>query len=125
MIYFQTKKPNLGKFWRALEWKNVGILYTHYITVLQQFGIFCILTPFLYFFKRGCPGWGANPGPLNFIYFLIFTTLPLSHSGSPTRFCILCQEKSGNPGLPKRANNLIFKTTGVAMAVKPLLHTSS
>jgi hypothetical protein len=28
-------------------------------------------------------GWGANPGPLNFIYFLIFTTLPLSHSGSP------------------------------------------
>jgi hypothetical protein len=23
--------------------------------------------------------WGANPGPLNFIYFLIFTTLPLSH----------------------------------------------
>jgi hypothetical protein len=35
------------------------------------------------FFKRGCQGWGANPGPLNFIYFLIFTTLPLSHSGSP------------------------------------------
>jgi hypothetical protein len=27
--------------------------------------------------------WGANPGPLDFIYFLIFTTLPLSHSGSP------------------------------------------
>jgi hypothetical protein len=21
MLYFQTKKPNLGKFWRALEWK--------------------------------------------------------------------------------------------------------
>jgi hypothetical protein len=34
-------------------------------------------------FLKGCPGWGANPGPLNFIYFLIFTTLPLSHSGSP------------------------------------------
>jgi hypothetical protein len=28
-------------------------------------------------------GWGATPGPLDFIYFLIFTTLPLSHSGSP------------------------------------------
>jgi hypothetical protein len=28
-------------------------------------------------------GWEANPGPLNFIYFLIVTTLPLSHSGSP------------------------------------------
>jgi hypothetical protein len=21
MVYFQTKSPNLGKFWRALEWK--------------------------------------------------------------------------------------------------------
>jgi hypothetical protein len=38
---------------------------------------------FITFFERGCPGWGANPGPLNIIYFLIFTTLPLSHSGSP------------------------------------------
>jgi hypothetical protein len=35
------------------------------------------------FLKRGCPGWGAIPGPLDFIYFLIFTTLPLCHSGSP------------------------------------------
>jgi hypothetical protein len=44
------------------------------------FGVFwdrCFL------FFKGCPGWGAKPGPLNFIYFLIFTTLPLSHSGSP------------------------------------------
>jgi hypothetical protein len=32
---------------------------------------------------RGCPGWGANSGPLNFIYLLIITSLPLSHSGSP------------------------------------------
>jgi hypothetical protein len=21
MVYFQTKNPNLGKFWRALDWK--------------------------------------------------------------------------------------------------------
>jgi hypothetical protein len=21
MVYFQTKDPNLGKFWRALQWK--------------------------------------------------------------------------------------------------------
>jgi hypothetical protein len=27
---------------------------------------------FYYLKKRGCPGWGANPGPLDFIYFLIF-----------------------------------------------------
>jgi hypothetical protein len=41
--------------------------------------------PFFSFFflKKGCPGWGVNPGPLDFIYFLIFTTLPLSPSGSP------------------------------------------
>jgi hypothetical protein len=29
------------------------------------------------------PGWEANSGPFDFIYFLIFTTLPLGHSGSP------------------------------------------
>jgi hypothetical protein len=40
-------------------------------------------TDVIIFFLKGCPGWGANPGPLDFIYFLIFTTLPLSHSGSP------------------------------------------
>jgi hypothetical protein len=41
---------------------------------------FTVLTGF---FKRGCTGWGANPSPLDIIYLLIFTTLPLSHSGSP------------------------------------------
>jgi hypothetical protein len=25
-----------------------------------------------HFKKRGCPGWGANPGPVDIIYFLIF-----------------------------------------------------
>jgi hypothetical protein len=40
----------------------------------------------LKFFSKGCPGWGANPGPLDLIYFLIFTTLLLSHSGSPRQF---------------------------------------
>jgi hypothetical protein len=39
--------------------------------------------------KKGYPGWGANPGPLNIIYFLIFATLPLSHSGSPHTRCDL------------------------------------
>jgi hypothetical protein len=27
---------------------------------------------FTQFFLKSCLGWGANPGPLNFIYFLIF-----------------------------------------------------
>jgi hypothetical protein len=47
----------------------------------------CEITPRygLVFFlnKRGCPGWGSNLGPVDFMYFLIFTTLLLSHSGSP------------------------------------------
>jgi hypothetical protein len=28
MVYFQTKKPNLGKFWRALEW-NMLVFFVH------------------------------------------------------------------------------------------------
>jgi hypothetical protein len=28
MVYFQTKNPNLGKFWRALEWKIVVYFMT-------------------------------------------------------------------------------------------------
>jgi hypothetical protein len=36
-----------------------------------------------YIFKR-LPGvMGSKPGSSHFIYFLIFTTLPVSHSGSP------------------------------------------
>jgi hypothetical protein len=27
---------------------------------------------YVYFFKEVARGWGANPGPLDFIYFLIF-----------------------------------------------------
>jgi hypothetical protein len=44
MVCFQTKNPNWGKFWRALEWKMlVCIFYGHlgYFTVL-----WCILWPF-------------------------------------------------------------------------------
>jgi hypothetical protein len=33
-----------------------------------------------WFFKEAARGWGANSGPLDFIYFLIFITLLLSHS---------------------------------------------
>jgi hypothetical protein len=37
-----------------------------------------------YFFKEVARGGERTPKPLDLIYFLIFTTLPLSHSGSPT-----------------------------------------
>jgi hypothetical protein len=52
---------------------------------VENISFYFILFYFYFFFKkRGCPGSGANPGPLDFIYVLIFTTLPLSHSGSPS-----------------------------------------
>jgi hypothetical protein len=34
MVYFQTKNPNLGKFWRALKWSGTGnerFVYGHLI----------------------------------------------------------------------------------------------
>jgi hypothetical protein len=47
MVFFQTKNPHLGKFWRALEWKMlVYIIHAHleYITaiwyMLWSFGNF-------------------------------------------------------------------------------------
>jgi hypothetical protein len=59
MVYFQTKNPNAGKFWRALEWKRLvysiviwnilwplGIFYGHLVYfmaiwyILWPFGIF-------------------------------------------------------------------------------------
>jgi hypothetical protein len=47
MVCFQTKNPNLVKFWRVLQFENVGIFYVHlaYFTaianILWLFGIFC------------------------------------------------------------------------------------
>jgi hypothetical protein len=46
MVYLQTKNFNLGKFWRALEWKIAGIIYDNlkYLTAiwytLWPFGIY-------------------------------------------------------------------------------------
>jgi hypothetical protein len=36
---FQTKNPNLGKFWRALDWKML-IYFMPIWNILQTFGIF-------------------------------------------------------------------------------------
>jgi hypothetical protein len=41
MVYFQTKNPNLGKFWRVLQWK----MYANVVairSILQPFGIFSL-----------------------------------------------------------------------------------
>jgi hypothetical protein len=39
MVYFQTKNPNLGKFWRALDWKML-IYFMAIWNILWRFGIF-------------------------------------------------------------------------------------
>jgi hypothetical protein len=39
MVCFQTKNPNFGKFWRALDWK----MFLHFVAIwniLCSFGIF-------------------------------------------------------------------------------------
>jgi hypothetical protein len=39
MVSFQTKNPNLGKFWRAFDWKRLIYLMAIW-NILQTFGIF-------------------------------------------------------------------------------------
>jgi hypothetical protein len=39
MVYFQTKNPNLGKFWRALDRKMLKYLFTAILNILQTLGI--------------------------------------------------------------------------------------
>jgi hypothetical protein len=56
MVYFQTKSPNLGKFWRVLQWKMLvyfmsvwnislpfAILYGHLVHFLLIWYIFSVL----------------------------------------------------------------------------------
>jgi hypothetical protein len=46
MVYFQTKNPNLGKFWRVLAMEDAGIYYGHLVNflafwyILWNYGIF-------------------------------------------------------------------------------------
>jgi hypothetical protein len=49
MVHFQTRKPNLGKFWNALpRLENIDIFYGHleYFMdiwdILWPFGTFCV-----------------------------------------------------------------------------------
>jgi hypothetical protein len=66
MLYFQTKNPNLGQFWSALEWKSL----------VYSFVIMNILLPFGTFF--------GNLAPICFI-FPRFGILCQEKSGNPDR----------------------------------------
>jgi hypothetical protein len=57
MVYFQNKKPNLGKFWRVLQWK-VLVYFMDIGSILWSFLTFCGhlvfngLSPFWYIVPR-------------------------------------------------------------------------
>jgi hypothetical protein len=68
MVYFQTKNPNLGKFWRVLLWK----ILLYFITIWPA-----------YFTAIGTILWPFDIFCGNLVY------IP--------RFGILYQDKSGNP----------------------------
>jgi hypothetical protein len=65
--YFQTKNPDLVKFWRALEWKML-------VCAMAICNLHITAIWYMYF------------GNLVSIWYIF------------TRYGILCQEKSGNPG---------------------------
>jgi hypothetical protein len=68
MVSFQTKNPNLGKFWRSLD----GKMFIYFMAIWK------IIPPFGMFY----------------VHFGTFCAHLVHFSG----FDILCQEKSGNPG---------------------------
>jgi hypothetical protein len=43
MVYFQTKNPNVGKFWRALEWKMLVDFMTIWNILWPFVKIYCRL----------------------------------------------------------------------------------
>jgi hypothetical protein len=80
MVCFQTKNPNLGKFWRVLHWKRM-LFFMDTWSILQSFVIFYV----------------------HLVKFMeIWYILP--------RFGILYQEKSGNPGCNRSDKVLVFIT---------------
>jgi hypothetical protein len=67
MVCFQTQNPNLGKFWRALDW-NMFMYFIAVLNILWRFGIF-------------------------YDHLVHFVFILYIFSG----FGIMYQEKSGNP----------------------------
>jgi hypothetical protein len=83
MVYFQTKNPILGKFWRVLQWKML-VYFVAIWSILRPFGI---LYDHLAYF---------SPFPYIFPY-----------------FGILHPEKSGNPGFEYHLHKGRLTSAGV------------
>jgi hypothetical protein len=70
MVHFQTKNPNLGKFWRTLDWKMLIYVFLVIWNIIRTFGIF-----------------------YDYLVHFVFITYLDTFSG----FGNMHQEKSGNP----------------------------
>jgi hypothetical protein len=62
---FYTKNPNLGKFWRVLEWKMLAYFIAIWY-IFRQFGIYFVAIRYIlllfgnvfkFWEKSGNPGW--------------------------------------------------------------------
>jgi hypothetical protein len=74
MVYFQTENPDLGKFWNVLQRKML----------VNFMAIRAILLPFRTYYLNG-----------HLVYFVVILVYF-------SRFGMLYQEKSGNPGSLRR-----------------------
>jgi hypothetical protein len=54
MVCFQTKNINLGRFWRALDWKM--LIYLPFLNIIRTFGIF--MTIYVVHFVFNISGFG-------------------------------------------------------------------
>jgi hypothetical protein len=72
MACFETKNPNLGKFWRVFQWKML-VYFVAIWFILRPFGIVCA----------------------RLVYFMV--SCYIFH-----RFGMLYKEKSGNPAFKQK-----------------------
>jgi hypothetical protein len=61
MAYFQTKNPNLGKFWMGWEMGNVDIFYDHLVYFTAVLVYFVTSWYILWLFGTFLPFWYVVP----------------------------------------------------------------
>jgi hypothetical protein len=66
MVYFQTKDPNLGKIWRALEWKML-VYFMVVRSILWPFGNVQVIWYIFARFGILCPEKSGNPAQKTFM----------------------------------------------------------
>jgi hypothetical protein len=57
MVYFETKNPNFGKFWRASKWKILVYVFYGHFKIHREFHIVSPRFGILYQEKYGNPGY--------------------------------------------------------------------